>query len=54
MLCDHARNVMLLLEGRQLCSVSQAVVCKRVTLFEAFEVAYYGRPGLLMHVASAS
>lgn len=54
MLCDHARNVMLLLEGRRLCSVSQAVDCKHVTLFEALVVACYGRPDLLMHVANVS
>jgi len=52
-MCDHARNVMLLLEGRRLCGVSRAVVCKYVTLFETFVLACYGRPGML-HFASAS
>jgi len=33
MLCDHARNIMLLLDGRRLGSVSRAVVCIHVTLF---------------------
>ena len=32
-LWDHARNIMLLLDGRRLGSVSRAVVCIHVTLF---------------------